>query len=326
MRVLRWPEDKPEQAPRLVAVGAFDGLHRGHQRVAAELCGRARQHGLRSCLVTFEPTPTQVFSKEPPYNLRLTTEAERLRLLEVFCLHEVCILDFGEPELRATTAADFLRDVLHDWLGATAICGAPDHRMGSDHAGWAELADIAHGLGMHAIVIPAESELGGVVSSTKIRELVWEARMEEAAMLLGRDYTVLAEVEPGAQVGRELGFPTANLAVPAEKLLPPDGVYAGWAHGEALGSGPLEVPGFDGAWPAATNLGTCPTIREGLSRTFETHVLDWAGDAYGAEITVGLMKRLRGEERFPSVEALTKQIEEDVAAVRQLAAGAYARI
>jgi riboflavin kinase/FMN adenylyltransferase len=276
--------------------------------------------------VTFEPTPTQVFSKEPPYNLRLTTEAERLRLLEVFCLHEVCILDFSRPELRATKAADFVRDVLHDWLGAKAICGASDHRMGSDHAGWDELAEIAHGLGMEAIVLPAELGPGGVVSSTKIRELVWEGRMEEAAGLLGRDYTVLAEVEAGQQVGRELGFPTANLAVPAEKLLPPEGVYAGWAQGEALGHGPLEAPGFEGAWPAATNIGRCPTIGENRERTFEAHVLDWAGDAYGAEITVGLMRRLRGEECFPSQKALVRQIADDVAAVRELAAGAYARI
>ncbi len=150
--------------------------------------------------------------------------------------------------------------------------------------------------------------------------------MEDASVLLGRDYTVLAEVEAGAQVGRGLGFPTANLAVPTEKLLPPDGVYAGWAQGEALGRGPLEVPGFEGAWPAATNLGSCPTIGDDHSRTFETHVLDWTGNAYGAEITVGLVKRLRGEECFPSQEALGRQIEEDVATVRELASGAYARV
>jgi riboflavin kinase/FMN adenylyltransferase len=326
MRVLHWPEERPEQAARMVAVGAFDGLHRGHQRVAVELCRRARQQGWRSCLVTFEPVPTQVFSEEPPYNLRLTTEQERLRLLEVFCLDEVCILDFSLPELRAMRAEDFVREVLHDGLGARAICGAPDHRMGSDHAGWDELAEIARGLGMEALVVEVEEGPGGVVSSTKIRELVWEGRMEEAAELLGRDYTVLGKVETGEAVGRGLGFPTANLEILAEKLLPPDGVYGGWVQGEALGDGPLDVPRFGGAWPAATNLGSCPTVKDAHSRTFEAHIIDWAGNAYGAELTVGLRLRLRGEECFPSQEALMAQIGEDVGAIRRLATAAYPRL
>jgi riboflavin kinase/FMN adenylyltransferase len=325
MRVYPWPGERPTEDGRLVAVGGFDGLHLGHQAVVAELCRRARERGWRSCLVTFEPVPAQVFAAGPPHNRRLTTAAERLALLSRFRLDEVCILDFSGPELRRLTAAEFIAGVLREGLGATGVCGSRDHRMGSDRAGWTEIAEAARSLGMEAVGIEAVADGEAEVSSTAIRELVWAGDVAAARELLGRDYTLTGITVPGAGLGRELGFATANLETPPEKLLPAEGVYTGWMTGADLGDGPLDVPGFGRAWPAATNVGRCPTLSDEGAMTVEAHAVGWEGELYGSELTVGLTARLRGEERFASVEELRAQVGRDVEVAVEIATRLYGR-
>ncbi|MCX7599918.1 MAG: bifunctional riboflavin kinase/FMN adenylyltransferase [Armatimonadetes bacterium] len=324
MRIYHWPADHPPEGRRLVAVGGFDGLHLGHRRVAAELCRRAREQGLQSCLVTFEPLPAQVFASVPPHNRRLTTYAERLRLLQHFCLDEVCILDFTQERLQRLTARQFLQQVLRDVLGAAGLCGSHSHRMGSDRVAWRDLTAMATELGMEAIVVEPVRVRGEQPSSTHIRQLVWAGEMSKANKMLGRDYAVTGVSVPGQGRGRTLGFPTANLEVPPEKLLPTEGVYAGWATGEVLGDGPLEVPGVGPAWPAAMNVGTCPTIKGEANVTLEVHVIGWDGTTYGHELTVGVTERLRGEQCFEDVESLRSQIAVDVARARLLGIRRYA--
>jgi riboflavin kinase/FMN adenylyltransferase len=323
MKVYRWPAEQPPKAKRLVAVGGFDGLHLGHQRVAQELCRRAAQLGWYSCLVTFEPLPAQVFASAPPHNRRLTTQAERLRLLKRFCLDEVCILDFNRKELRQLTAREFVAKVLHEAIGAEGLCGSESHRMGSDRVAWYELVAIAGELGMKAVAVEPVQIRGERPSSTHIRELVWAGEMNKARELLGRDYTVTGVAVPGQGLGRTLGFPTANLEVAEEKLLPAEGVYSGWAVGEVLGQGPLDVPGVGAAWPAAINVGTCPTLKHEGNTSFEVHVIGWNGTTCGCELTAGVSERLRGEQCFRDAESLRTQIAVDVCRARRLALRRY---
>lgn len=323
MRIYHWPADQLPKAERLVAVGGFDGLHLGHQRVAAELCARAADGGWLSCLVTFEPLPAQVFASGPPQNRRLTTYQERLRLLQQFCLDEVCILDFTREELRQLTAREFVAQVLREALGAVGLCGSESHRMGSDRVAWHELANIAARLGMEAVAVNPVRVRGERPSSTQIRQLIWTGEMRKAQELLGRDYTVTGVSVPGEGLGRSLGFPTANLEVPPEKLLPAEGVYGGWAAGEALGEGPLDVTGLGAAWPAAINVGTCPTVKHGAGTSFEVHVIGWDGNTYGCDLTVGVSERLRGERCFRDAESLRAQIAVDVSRARRLALRRY---
>ena len=311
MNVYHWPHDGcPERAPRVIAVGAFDGVHLGHQRVLASLCAEANARSARSCVVTFEPTPAQFFSPRPPHNLRLSPGDERLELLRELCIDEVCVLDFTLSDVRRLTAAEFLQCVVRDWLGGVAICGSGSHDLGSDRVPWPQVVEMARHMGIEPIATDLQTRDGRIISSTEIRELIWRGRVEEAAQMLGRDYTVTGIVGTGKRAGARIGFPTANLDPPADKLVPAEGVYAGWAASDALEPGPLELP--QGAWPAAINIGHCPTVGGQTCQTFEVHIIGWSGDLRGRELTVGFIRRLRSERRFAGIEDLRERIAADV--------------
>ncbi|MBC7288351.1 MAG: adenylyltransferase/cytidyltransferase family protein [Armatimonadetes bacterium] len=317
MTTFSWPQsERPAPRPRVVAVGAFDGVHVGHRHLLSRLCQEAKARGATSCAVTFEPTPAQVFSDGPPHSLRLSPADERLDLLSKLCIDEVCVLDFSQPEVRAMRARDFLAIVVRGFLNAVAICGAESHELGSDRVPWPSVAELARSLGLEPLSIDLRRADGKVITSSDIRELVWAGDVEAAAALLGRDYIVSGRVTRGAGVGRKLGFPTANLQVSPDKLLPADGVYAGWAVGDPLGPGPLASS--TEAWPAAINVGTCPTFARG-TRSVEVHIIGWAGEISGHSITVGFIRRLRGEYRFPREDLLRDQIARDVEAAARIA-------
>jgi riboflavin kinase/FMN adenylyltransferase len=321
MRLYRWPRDpKPQPFPRVAAVGGFDGFHRGHQRVIATVCETAHQRGWQACLLTFEPLPAQVFNSQPPHTLRLTTFAERLWMLQRLCVDEVCVLDFSRPEVRALPAAEFMRRVLKEWLDVQVLCGSVTHRLGSDRASWPQIRALASELDIEVLAVPLETVGGERPSSTRIRTLIWAGQLGAAAGLLGRHYTARGVVTTGLGVGRELGFPTLNVQVPADKLLPPDGVYAAWVAGETLGSGPLDAGLFGPAWPAAVNLGTAPTLPTPRPRGLEAHLIGWQGEAGGSEVTVGFVARLRAERRFPDLAGLRRQIADDVEQAARLLA------
>jgi len=195
--------------------------------------------------------------------------------------------------------------------------------MGADHLGWVDISATARGLGMEAVTVDSVMEKAEALSSTWIRQLVWSGEVALARDLLGRDYAITGLAAPGEGAGTRLGFPTANLETPSEKLLPKEGVYAGWVAGEALGPGALQVPVYGSAWPAAINLGTCPTVKGASRPTLEVHAIGWDGELYGAELTAGLVHRLRGEECFPSEEDLRVQIAADVERTLEVVAAAY---
>ncbi len=294
-----------EARPRAVTIGVFDGLHQGHRHVIGLLRSRAAAlGGLECAVVTFAPHPLTVVA--PEHAPRLLTGIEhRLELLAEAGLDLAAVLPFDEG-VRRLTAAAFAAAVLHDALHARLVVVGEDFRFGHQRTGnVASLAELGDAHGFAAEVVPL---VGGQapMSSTRIRAMVAAGDLAGAAAALGRPHEVRGVVVAGDGRGRTLGFPTANVAVPAELALPPNGVYAVRAgvKGGLLG-------------PAVASLGTRPTFGGG-KETLEAHLLDPPGDLYGATLRVAFVARLRAEERFDSVAALVDQMVADVAQARGL--------
>ena len=282
MRIVRSPAEL-DAAERAVAIGTFDGVHRGH-RAAIEAAVGA---GLRSTVVTFTPHPRTVLG----YEVRLISSLERrIQLIEAIGPDEVVVLEFT-PELASREAEDFIGEVLEP-LRTRVVAATEDFRFGKGRRGDPALLR-AHGLEL-AQVAPVEG-----VSSSRIRELLEEGDVVAAAALLGRPPEVEGRVVWGDQRGGTLGFPTANLSPPRELLVPAHGIYAGAARGHRV----------------ALSIGVNPHYG-GRERRVEAFLLDFAGDLYGQELRVELWDRLREERAFTSEEELVEQIGRDVEAAR----------
>lgn len=297
------PPRRPGWPASAVALGNFDGVHLGHQELVRQLLARARSAGLPAVALTFDPHPLAVLAPERA-PVPLTTLDDRAALLQAAGLDGVAVLPFT-PELARHTAGDFVREQLAGWLGARWIAVGEGFRFGRGRSGDAALlAREGAQLGFELLVVPPVLESDEPVSSTRVREALSRGAVDVAARLLGRPHRVMGPVVVGAQRGRGLGFPTANLAPPAVAL-PADGVYAGRA---VLATGP---------WPAVINVGRRPTFDHGALR-LEAHLLDWQGDLYGRELGIEFVARLRGEQRFDGPAALRSQIERDAAQARSL--------
>jgi riboflavin kinase / FMN adenylyltransferase len=286
----------PLRRPAAVAVGNFDGLHLGHQKILARLCGLARRRGLVPLVLTFDPHPERALGKKAV--LMIDSPDQRLARLEGSCIAAVLVTRFDRT-FSGLTARDFAERVLRDRLGAREVVVGRDFRFGRDRRGDVDFLRREGrrlGFGVHAV---APRLVRGVpASSSLIRRLLGQGRVEEAARLLGRPYEVAGRVRRGAARGRRLGAPTANLETANEIL--PDGVFVS----EAVWKGR--------ALPSVTSIGTNPTFgRHPVS--VETHVLDRRLDLRGASITVRLLRRLRPTRKFADGEALAAQIRKDVA-------------
>jgi riboflavin kinase / FMN adenylyltransferase len=294
VRIVRSPAEL-EAAERAVAIGTFDGVHRGH-RAAIEAAVGA---GLRSTVVTFTPHPRTVLG----YEVRLISSLERrIELIEAIGPDELVVLEFT-PELASREGEEFIGEVLEP-LGARVIAATEDFRFGKGRRG--DLALLrAHGLEV-AEVAPVEG-----VSSSRIRELLGEGDVAAAAALLGRPPEVEGRVVSGDQRGGTLGFPTANLSPPPELLVPAHGIYAGAA---GIFS-PPPAPERGRHHRVALSIGVNPHYG-GRERRVEAFLLDFAGDLYGQELRVELWDRLREERAFSSEEELVEQIGRDVEAAR----------
>ena len=282
MNVARQPADLPE-ARRSVAVGTFDGVHRGHLRVI----DAAREAGLRTAVVTFDPHPRAVLGGRVEL---LATLERRLELLSDAGVEDTLVLSFDE-ELAALSAEEFAAQMLRG-IGAEAIAAGETFRFGRGREG--DL-DLLERLGLDVRRVPLVEN----VSSSHVRELLHAGEPERAATLLGRPPEVEGIVVRGDGRGRELGFPTANLGVPKELLVPPDGVYAGWA----------------GDRRAAVSIGTNPHF-DGVERRVEAHLLDFDGDLYGKRLVVEIWSQIREQRRFDSLEELVAAIGDDVERTR----------
>jgi riboflavin kinase/FMN adenylyltransferase len=300
----------PGTRARAVCVGAFDGFHLGHQYLLRRLCALAGERGFDSGIVTFEPPPTQFFAPpgEPPR--RLITLAERIALAESLCCDVMAILDL-DAALAAWTAERFITQVLVAGLGTRMLVASSTHTMGHDRADIGRITELcqAHGL---EVVAPPIMQLADLrVSSSAIRQALWEGHVEVAANMLGRHYSFAGRVVPGRGLGRELGFPTANVEPPAEKLIPREGVYAGLATDETPG-------GATRTWPAAISIGSAPTF--GLETTLiEAHLLaDDVPDLTGHLLRLEFVQHLREQRKFSGPQELAAQIARDVARTREL--------
>ncbi len=286
-----------------VAIGNFDGVHRGHQA----LLRVARASGTPAAL-TFTPHPARVFAPALAPPLIMSLE-RRLELLEEAGI-EVAVVEPFTRAFAAVEAEDFVRQVLGERLGARRVVVGYDFSFGRGRRGNPEMLQrLGRELGLSVEIVPPVMADGLVCSSTKIREFVLEGRVEGAALLLGRPFEIIGPVVRGAGRGRAMGIPTANLA-PEGELLPRLGIYA--ARAIVLDGGPTRA--------AALSVGSNPTFGPGEAVTVEAYLLDFDGDLYGRRVRLEVLERLRDERRFASVGELRAQIDQDVAQVRTLVA------
>ncbi len=289
----------------VVTIGNFDGLHLGQRALIERILSRARERRTSATVVSFEPHPMKVLRPESPPPC-LTTPKQKLRLLEESGVDAVAIIRF-DAAFSKTGASIFVEEFLAGRLGAVEVHVGSRFTFGRGREGSLELLiELGAPLGVSAHGVPEVLCDGEAISSTRVRALLSEGRVEDAARMLGRAYAVEGRVEAGEARGRGLGWPTANLAVENE-LFPLDGVYAteAWLEGEAAGR--LSV----------SNVGTRPTFDGGNRRLIESHLLDFDGDLYGRPVELRFCSRLRAEKRFASPEELVRQIERDVRQARE---------
>lgn len=283
------------EAPVHLALGVFDGVHLGHQEVIGRAVAAARREGGSAGVLTFDPYPLWVLAPEKAPKRLLASLDHKAGILGDLSVDFLLALPFDREQAKVE-AEDFVAALVD--AGARTICAGEDwrfgHRRGGDRL---LLRSMADRLGFHFEAVPPVMKDGDRISSTRIRQAVRDGNLEAAARMLGRPYTVAGEVVKGRQLGRELGFPTANLER-GEEQYPPDGVWAVRAA-------------FDGrVEDGVANLGLRPTV-DGESRLLEVHLLDPPPDLYGKTLEVEFVRRIRGQERFEGLEALKAQIARD---------------
>jgi riboflavin kinase/FMN adenylyltransferase len=332
MRVIRVPDDPPGDHPPAVvaAIGNFDGVHRGHRFLIGQVVERAASLGLRSAVVTFEPHPRSVIRPDAPLAL-LSALDDRLELLESLGVDLTLVWRF-DTAVQRTSAEAFLEQ-LGRYVRLRLLVHGPGFALGQRRLG---TPDVLAGIGQRAgfrleQVAPLHDRAGAVgavsgvtrgqsdgadegdrdvISSSAIRALVSDGRIRRAARALDRPPAVTGVVVQGERIGRTLGFPTANLRLEGSPAVPAEGVYAAWA--EIAPRQPLAR-----RYPAAVSIGTRPQF-DGTRRVVEAYLIDFAGDLYGQRIRLHFVARLRGQERFPTVDALVAQMRRDVDTARRV--------
>lgn len=306
-QVLDWGAPPPEGCRGgAVAIGNFDGAHRGHAVLVAELARRAVAVAGPAIVLTFDPHPLTVLRPDVA-PVPLTTPEDRSELLHRLGADHVVVLR-TTPDLLALSATDFFTRIVRDGLAARAVVEGPNFGFGRNREGDINtLGELCRQAGVELHVVTPAGLDGGPVSSSRVRAALLAGEMAQAVALLGRPYALRGVVGTGARRGRAIGFPTANLEQ-TRTLVPGDGVYAAWA----------DVPG--GRHPAAVNVGPNPTFGE-HGRKIEAHLVGYTGDLYGRELTLHFLERVRGLRRFDGAEALREQLSQDVARAREIAEG-----
>jgi riboflavin kinase / FMN adenylyltransferase len=306
MDVIHFPDDpRPARwSHPVLALGNFDGVHRGHRKILERVRRVASERGVTSVVMTFDPHPPRVVrpDKAPPL---LMTTAQKLEAIEAAGVQGTAIVRFTS-ELSRWDPETFVRTVLVDWLHVSEVWVGANFLFGRDRAGnFTLLRALGARFGFNAEKIDPVRYKDFVVSSTRVRRLVNEARVDEAGALLGHQYFIDGTVVRGDQRGRTIGFPTANVST-VNELLPPHGVYATTASLEGV------------VYPSVTNIGVRPTVDQSGRLSIETHIFNLDRDLYGAPIRVGFVQRLRDERAFDSLDALKTQIQADCDRARVL--------
>lgn len=298
MRLFHGTDNAEIQRPTVLTLGVFDGLHLGHQLIMRTVVERARETGAVPTVITFDPHPRAVLHPEsaPPL---LQTLDQKVEGFGVLGIQQTIVIRFDE-QFSQIRAEDFLRDVVKDRLQAREVYLGRGFAFGHNREGNIELLRrVSTELGFFADEVPEVQFRNQRVSSSKIRKLLLDGRVNLARRLLGRPYGVEGRVEHGAERGAKLGFPTANLR-PQNRVIPRRGVYV---------TGTL----IDGEWHrSVTNIGLRPTFTDDTEPSVETFVINWSGDLYGDVVRVRFLQRLRDERKFGSLEELKAQIGKDL--------------
>ncbi len=289
----------------VATIGNYDGIHRGQLEVIGRVVERAREQGVQSAVITFDPHPVSVLRPEVAPVL-LTPGKQREELLAAAGVDVLLVVRFDQ-EFAATTAEDFVRRFLHEELRVQAIYVGESFLFGRDREGDIDrLREFGVELGFEAIGVEEVYYEGAPVSSTRIRQAIEDGKVELAMELLGRSYSLRGTIVRGDRMGARLGWPTINLLTENE-LVPCNGVYSGRVH----------LPSFPGTFDCVTNVGTRPTVYENHQRVVESHILGFSADIYGEPADVHFYKRLREEMMFSTVMDLSAQIGRDVEATRE---------
>ncbi|XCN74060.1 MAG: bifunctional riboflavin kinase/FAD synthetase [Candidatus Electrothrix aestuarii] len=292
----------------VVTIGNFDGVHLGHQLLFHEVAIRAKRSGGTSVAITFDPHPLKVLR---PDGIRLISSTrQKIELIRMAGIDALLILPFDQ-KFAETTASDFVNTVLCNTIRVHELVVGYDYAFGKGREGNIDfLRSQGEKKGFPVTIVEAHYEEDMLVSSTKIRELVMEGRMDDVRNLLGRCYHIHGEVQRGKQRGgSEIGFPTANLKLSEEDLCPKKGVYV------------TQVIYDDKMYGSVTNIGYNPTFAEN-ELVAETHIFDFNKDIYGHPIHLNVLRYLRGEVKFNSIQELSAQIKQDVAIAKQVLADA----
>jgi riboflavin kinase / FMN adenylyltransferase len=312
-RVVRVGDDTPVVSDgSVVTIGAYDGVHRGHRKVLQLVRELADARGLDAVCVTFDRHPAQVVRPETAPALLTTLDHKLELLVGAQLLDVVCVLEFDEGRSKES-ADDFVHEVLVGLLGARLVVVGADFHFGHRRGGNVALLErMGADLGFEVIglglVAPESDPVHEPYSSTRVRHRLAAGDVAGAAELLGRPHEVRGTVVEGDRRGRELGFPTANVALTPDTCLPADGIYAG------------RFRGADGRWrPAAISLGRRPTFYADQEHSLlEAYLLDFDGDLYGEDVAVQFVEHLRGEQRFDSVDDLVAQMHRDCDRAREI--------
>ena len=289
----------------VVTIGVFDGVHKGHQATIGHAVARARELGVQSVVVTFDPHPAEVV-RPGSHPAVLTEPARKAELIEALGVDVLCVVPFT-PEFSRLPAEAFVHDVLVEHLHATLVVVGDNFRFGHRAAGDVALLErLGRTFGFAVEGAPLVAEAGTVFSSTYIRSCVDAGDVTTAASALGRPHRLEGVVVRGDQRGRELGYPTANLLCHRYAAIPADGIYAAW----------LIRRGQRQPLASAVSIGTNPTF-SGRERRVEAYALDFDGDLYGERLALDFVAHLRGQVRFDSIEPLVAQIAQDVERTRR---------
>ena len=298
----------------VATIGAFDGVHRGHQGLLQQVRCVADARGMDAVAITFGTSPRRVLGMaEAP---QLSTIDERISLLCQMGMDDVVLLNFT-TQMAAMTARDFMQQVLKEQLHVKVLVIGYDHRFGRGRSeGFDDYVNYGREMGIEVLRGEACLDGGAPISSTRIRQLLSRGKVDEATLLLGHRYVLHGEVVGGYREGRKMGFPTANLHVDdTAKLVPADGVYAVYVNVVDSKSSKINAQQV-----GMLNIGYRPTLNNGQERSIEVHILDFEGDLYGRTVMVEFAHYLRGERTFANIEELTEQLQKDKERVKQLLA------
>ena len=306
MQIYRHINDFPKNTRPVLTLGTFDGVHMGHQKILAHLRNIAETTDGKVTLLTFYPHPRKVLFPEMTDMQLLSTLDEKCNLLEKYGVQQLIIQPFSR-DFSMLDHDDFIKNILVDKLGVKTLVIGYDHQFGHNRKGsFKDLQELAPSMGFNVVEIPKQDIEATAVSSTRIRKALFRGEVELAAHLLGYDYAISGQVVKGNQIGRTIGFPTANINVEdPEKLIPANGVYAVMVNV----NGQLHR--------GAMNIGTRPTFDNG-ERKLEVFLLNFDKDIYGERITVHFKFRLRDELKFPSVDKLIEQMNVDIRTTLEL--------